>query len=266
MPERRLRVKPPGLFNNGEQGGPGSMRRGIIYPFPLSTSRNQGLPRGGQAMNGSPPRALLRMGRLSQDKQTVNILILELATMIVAISLAFTSTLITTFDIDTILSFIFTNTVVIWFWWEYVVDRLLFPPKTSTFPILDIFVLILISLIPFALREGHIYYISAVIGLIMFFWALMFRDIIKENLENLTPNIRKELRAEMRQRLVVGLLFIVAALIDRYYPLIGIELFVILVLFTIGWNFIIRRGRRGSEKNNLTAPNPQDVPVSQPSS
>ena len=50
---------------------------------------------------------------MSQDKQTVNLLILELASMVVAISLAFTSTFVVSLDFNAILSFVFINTIVI---------------------------------------------------------------------------------------------------------------------------------------------------------
>jgi hypothetical protein len=69
---------------------------------------------------------------MSQDKQTGNLLILELASMVVAISLAFISTFVVSLDFNAILSFVFTNTIVIWFWWGYVMDRLI-PTKNHSF-------------------------------------------------------------------------------------------------------------------------------------
>ena len=180
---------------------------------------------------------------MSVEKQTVNVLILELATMVVAISLAFTSTIITTLDLRTVVSFIFTNTLVIWFWWSYVVDRLSFPPKTTRFPIPDIMVLILISLIPFALRQERIYYLSVDIGALVIIWAFMIHLIIGENPE-VDEKIKNELRTEVNQRILVGLLFVLAAVLSLISEIFGLELFVVLAIVIIVWNLFTRRGRK----------------------
>ncbi len=164
--------------------------------------------------------------------------------MIVAISLAFTSTYVTKFDFNSILSFIFANTVVIWFWWGYVIDRLSFPPRTMRFPLLDILVLILISLLPFALREGRIYYLSADVGALVIIWALMIQYIIRENEDTILPDVMRELRAEVRQRLIIGPIFVLSAVLGVISNLVGLNVFVVLVVIIIGWTAFTRRRRK----------------------
>ena len=188
---------------------------------------------------------------MSQDKQTVNVLVLELATMVVAISLAFTATFVNTFDIDSIASYIFTNVVVIWFWWGYVVDRLAYPPKTMRFPVLDILILILISLVPFALKLGKSYYLFGVVGVLIIAWALMIRSIIRENEDSLSGDTRRKLGGEVRQRLIIGPLFLVAAGVSSISRLIGVDTFVILVVIVIAWGGLGRR-RRASKAATLS--------------
>ena len=113
--------------------------------------------------------------------------------MVVAISLAFTSTFVVSLDFNAILSFVFTNTIVIWFWWGYVMDRLLYPPTTTRFPFIDILLLILISLMPFALKQGSILYVSGVVGALISIWALMIRGIIRENSDSISEEVKSEL-------------------------------------------------------------------------
>ena len=182
---------------------------------------------------------------MSRDRQTANVLILELATMVVAISLAFTSTFISTFDLRSMLVFIFITIVVIWFWWDYVMDRLAFPPRTSRFPLLDILVLILISLIPFAIRQDEIYYLSGVLGALIIVWALLIRDIIKENRDLIEQRKKCEMDEEVKQRLVVGVAFILTTVLSIFYSFIGVEVFIFLVILIIAWNFLSRR--RGAQ-------------------
>jgi uncharacterized membrane protein len=183
---------------------------------------------------------------MSQDKQTVNVLVLELATMVVAISLAFTSTFVAKLDIDSIISYIFTNVMVIWFWWEYVVDRLAYPPKTFRFPMLDIFILILISLVPFALKLGGTDYISGVVGVLVIVWALLIRVIIGEYHDDIAPSTRSSLEAEVRQRLVIGPAFLVVAAFSTLSDRIGRVFFGVLVVFIILWTASSRRSSDGA--------------------
>ncbi|MDG6965413.1 MAG: hypothetical protein JRM75_01935 [Nitrososphaerota archaeon] len=181
---------------------------------------------------------------MAQDRQTVNVLVLELATMVVAISLAFTTTFVATLDLYTVVSYIFTNIIVIWFWWGYVVDRLAYPPKTMNFPILDIFILILISLLPFALKLGGTSYIAGVVGMIIIVWAFLIRFILKEYGGEMAPERSRSLRAEVKQRLIIGPLFVIDAGLTYFTPPVGPVLFDILVLSLIAWNASNRRRAR----------------------
>ena len=178
---------------------------------------------------------------MAQDRQTVNVLVLELATMVVAISLAFTATFVATLDLNTIISYISTNILVIWFWWGYVVDRLAYPPKTMNFPILDIFILILISLVPFTLKFGGTAYISGVVGMIIITWALLIRFILREYGVEIAQDERASLLTEMRQRLTVGPLFVVDGVLSYFAAQLGLLVFDILVLLLILWSLSNRQ-------------------------
>ena len=183
---------------------------------------------------------------MAQDRQTVNVLVLELATMVVAISLAFTATFVAALDINTIISYVSTNILVIWFWWGYVVDRLAYPPKTLNFPILDIFILILISLVPFTLKFGGITYISGVVGVIIITWALLIRFILIEYGVEIAPEKRASLLTEMKKRLIVGPLFVVDGVLSYLVGLLGLFVFDVLVLLLIAWSLSNRRLARAS--------------------
>jgi uncharacterized membrane protein len=168
---------------------------------------------------------------MERDRGTVNVLVLELATMIVAIALAFNAdTLVsTTLPLGRLVGFIIVNLVVIWFWWSYVMDRLEFPPKTDRFPLLDVLILVLISLIPFVLRLGDISYISGLLAVLMIIWAAMIREIISENVQIEELKIAK-LKSEMYQRIAVGIIFIMSLIISFISVVIGYFLFIAIVL------------------------------------
>ncbi len=180
--------------------------------------------------------------QMAQDKQTVNVLVLELATMVVAISLAFTATFVASFDINTVVAYIFSNVVVIWFWWGYVVDRLSFPPKTLAFPLLDILILIMISLVPFALKLRETYYIASVVGVLIIVWAFLIRLIMSEYRGELSPQTEGALFVEVRQRLTIGPLFVADAALSYFLPAAGLLAFVALTLLTLAMN--VRLGRQ----------------------
>lgn len=52
---------------------------------------------------------------VSYDRQTLNVLVLELATIMVAITISFGATFLVSFSLDDILYFIFATGFVIWF-------------------------------------------------------------------------------------------------------------------------------------------------------
>jgi uncharacterized membrane protein len=161
----------------------------------------------------------------------VNVLVLELATMVVAIALAFNAdTLVsTTLPVGRLIGFIVVNLVVIWFWWSYVMDRLEFPPKTDQFPVLDVLILVLISLIPFVLRLGNIAYISGLLSALMIIWAIMIRGIIRENAQ-LEDVKEAKLRREMYERVIVGVMLALSLFISVVSTTLGYTLFIIIIL------------------------------------
>ncbi|MEM0151301.1 MAG: hypothetical protein QXN11_04470, partial [Thermoplasmata archaeon] len=66
------------------------------------------------------------------DTYIEGVLIMELATMVVAIALAFLASSLSTYSsqaIQTIVEFVIISTVVVWFWWSYVVERIEYPFK-----------------------------------------------------------------------------------------------------------------------------------------
>jgi hypothetical protein len=92
----------------------------------------------------------------SESRLTANMLVLELSTMIVAIALAFNAESLEASRLTwaSLVNFVIVNIVVIWFWWRYVVERLGNPPRRNEFPVLDVIILILISVLPVVLRTG----------------------------------------------------------------------------------------------------------------
>ncbi|MGC9210013.1 MAG: hypothetical protein ACP5FT_01935 [Acidilobus sp.] len=150
-----------------------------------------------------------------EARLTVNVLVMELSTMIVAIALAFNAQSLESSGITiySLADFIVTNVIVVWFWWRYVVERLSYPPTTSEFPILDIIVLILISALPVMLRTGNLQYLAGVMAAIAFTWAGMLRSVLND--PRVTPEARAELRQEAVARASIGLLFAVSAAV---YP------------------------------------------------
>ena len=207
---------------------------------------------GPQEGRGRQP--LRRRGReivLAADKQTLNVLMLELATMVVAIALAFSASFLTVFRLDILTVFVFTTSVVIWFWWDYIRDRLLYPPVTSNFPYLDVLVLILISLLPFALRQGSVTYISSVLAVLLLVWALMLSRIMSERSGSLSNSTMVQLRREVVQRALIGILLIVDSVVSIYDNLVGAVVLLFLLATVITWNFV-NRGRRNASKEEAS--------------
>lgn len=175
---------------------------------------------------------------MAHDKQTQNVLVLELATMVVAIALALAADYLASFSLNTILNFIFATAIVIWFWWGYVMDRLAYPQRTGKFPLEDVLVLIFIALIPFALRQDEIYALSLTLAAVLLAWALMIYGIIRENGSSLARDARRKLSLEVEQRVIVGLLLVLDAAIDLKHPAIGFALLFIPGVFAIVWSLV----------------------------
>jgi len=101
------------------------------------------------------------------------------------------------------------NIVVIWFWWRYVVERLGNPPRRSEFPVLDVIILILISVLPVVLRTGNLTYIAGVLAAIAFSWSGMVWGSLRDL--TLPAEVRGDLRRETTARIAVGSLFAASA-------------------------------------------------------
>jgi len=147
----------------------------------------------------------------SESRLTANMLILELSTMIVAIALAFNAQSLEASRLTwaSLVNFVVVNIVVIWFWWRYVVERLGNPPRRSEFPVLDVIILILISVLPVVLRTGDLTYIAGVLAAIAFSWSGMVWGSLRDLA--LPAEVRGDLRREMTARLAVGSLFAASA-------------------------------------------------------
>jgi len=146
-----------------------------------------------------------------ESRLTANMLILELSTMIVAIALAFNAESLEASRLTwaSLVNFVIVNIVVIWFWWRYVVERLGNPPRRSEFPVLDVIILILISVLPVVLRTGDLTYIAGVLAAIAFSWSGMVWGSLRDL--TLPAEVRGDLRREMTARLAVGSLFAASA-------------------------------------------------------
>jgi len=147
----------------------------------------------------------------SESRLTANMLILELSTMIVAIALAFNAQSLEASRLTwaSLVNFVVVNIVVIWFWWRYVVERLGNPPRRSEFPVLDVIILILISVLPVVLRTGNLTYIAGVLAAIAFSWSGMVWGSLRDL--TLPAEVRGDLRRETTARLAVGSLFAASA-------------------------------------------------------
>jgi uncharacterized membrane protein len=181
---------------------------------------------------------------LSYDRQTVNILILELATMVVAVAISFSATLLTVFDFRGILFFVFAMILVIWFWWGYVMDRLEFPPRSRRFPLMDVLVLVLISLIPFALRQTSISPLSATLAAILVAWALVIRGIRREYGGTAPSERMHTLELEVDQRLASAAVLVVSALAGAVSDTAGVYLLVAAGVVAVAWNVAASRSVR----------------------
>lgn len=191
---------------------------------------------------------------MSYDKQTVNVLVLELATMVVAVAIAFSATLLTVFSFRTILFFVFATVLVIWFWWGYVMDRLEFPPRSQRFPLMDVLVLVLISLIPFALRQAGISPLSATLAAILIAWALVIRGIIHEYAPSANLDRMRVLELEVDQRLAAAAILIVSALVGVISDTLGVYLLVVSGVVAVGWNVAASRNFRPRRQDSGVHP------------
>jgi hypothetical protein len=146
-----------------------------------------------------------------ESRLTANMLVLELSTMIVAIALAFNAESLEASRLTwaSLVNFVVVNIVVIWFWWRYVVERLGNPPKRNEFPVLDVIILILISVLPVVLRTGDLTYIAGVLAAIAFSWSGMVWESLRD--PTLPAEVRGDLRRELTARLAVGSLFAASA-------------------------------------------------------
>lgn len=178
---------------------------------------------------------------MSYDRQTVNILVLELATMVVAVAVAFGANFLSNFDLADVLYFIFATSVAIWFWWGYVMDRLEFPPKSQRFPLMDVVVLVLIALIPFALRQRNISALSGTLAAVLFAWALLIRRIIHENSDSISADKIHQLELEVSQRVLVAIMLSIGVLSGLFIPILGLFILYFSGAIAIVWTVLTRR-------------------------
>ncbi|MGC8860328.1 MAG: hypothetical protein ACP5QH_03885 [Thermoplasmata archaeon] len=181
-----------------------------------------------------------------KDLVTVNLLILELATMVVAIALAFTAQLISqlrSITLYEIIEFFLITVIVIWFWWIYVMERLEYPPKSDVFPVYDVLILISISLIPLVYRNGGLRYLSALFSFMMLSWSFMIYHIIKEHSEDITKEEEKFLRTEAKLRICIVIFSSFTALISFYSTFYSIIIFSLVTLFILMSAYVHRISR-----------------------
>ncbi|MGC8980642.1 MAG: hypothetical protein ACP5KL_04000 [Thermoplasmata archaeon] len=181
-----------------------------------------------------------------KDLVTVNLLILELATMVVAIALAFTAQLISqlrSITLYEIIEFFLITVIVIWFWWIYVMERLEYPPKSDVFPVYDVLILISISLIPLVYRNGGLRYLSALFSFMMLSWSFMIYHIIKEHSEDITKEEERFLRTEAKLRICIVIFSSFTALISFYSTFYSIIIFSLVTLFILMSAYVHRISR-----------------------
>jgi hypothetical protein len=176
---------------------------------------------------------------LSEEKLTTNVLILELSTMIVAIALAFNAQSLTIrLTLGVLIDYVVVNIVVIWFWWRYIRDRFNYPIKTNHFPLYDVLLLIIISLVPEILRTSNIFYLSGTMATLAFLWALLLRSISKEYKNNLDIYSFKALKNQINMRSILGLMFLLSFVVSFISIIIG-RLIFLLSLLIIAYSLII---------------------------
>ena len=163
------------------------------------------------------------------DKLTGNLLVLELATMVIAIALAFNAESLVASDLVSIIRFIVITALVVWFWWIYVADRREFPPKTMAFPLIDVLILILIAIIPVIIRQG-ITAISVFFAVLLLLWGRLIKHMIFEYNESISDKRRRDLRREELLRYAFGTLLVVNAIVGIISPPAGEFIFYTLIV------------------------------------
>jgi len=182
--------------------------------------------------------------KLISDKLTGNLLVLELATMVIAIALAFNAESLVASDLASIIRFIVITALVVWFWWIYVVDRLEFPPKTMAFPLMDVLILILIAIIPVIIRQG-ITYISAFFAVLLLLWGRLIRLMVREYNDSISDKRRGDLKREELLRYSFAALLAVNAIVGVLSPPAGELTFYAIVLVLLAL-YILTGFRRSS--------------------
>ncbi len=170
-----------------------------------------------------------KRNKLINDKLTGNLLVLELATMVIAIALAFNAESLVASDLVSIIRFVVITALVVWFWWIYVADRLEFPPKTMAFPLIDVLILILIAIIPVIIRQG-ITAISVFFAVLLLLWGRLIKHMILEYNESISDKRRRDLRREELLRYAFATLLVVNAVVGIISPLAGELIFYALIV------------------------------------
>ena len=171
------------------------------------------------------------------DTYIEGVLIMELATMVVAIALAFLASSLSTYSsqaIQTIVEFVIISTVVVWFWWSYVVERIEYPFKTFKFPFYDVLILITISLIACVYKIGGIMYIAGLLSFLMFFWSLMLIGIKNEYIDSINEIERKIFNFEIRSRIIITLVSaftVIVAYFSIFYGIIVFTFVIVIIIF-----------------------------------
>ncbi len=171
-----------------------------------------------------------------KGSQITNILIIELSTMIVAIALAFNAEYLNGLGIIKVVLFVMTNIIVIWFWWQYVVDRLRFPPKDIYFPILDVIVLVMISMIPFVIERETITFALGFFIVFLTAWTVLMRRIREDYKQQYFGSVYSDYNFEIIQRYSVVGLFVASYYTGMISSEIAMLVLMVCTIAMITWN------------------------------
>ncbi|MFX0069211.1 MAG: hypothetical protein ACFE7S_03450 [Candidatus Hodarchaeota archaeon] len=163
--------------------------------------------------------------RRGLDEKSIRNIFLDLSTILVGVAIGFSVTFATELGIGGIINFLLIGVLILFFWWQYLTHRLKYIRPAMPFPIIDIFILLVISLFPCVMYsitwfQWPSYSILVVLGTLFAIWGVWWHHAIKEfSTEIAKHGEERKTRFERQLSVEVAIIYFAGTIISILYPL-----------------------------------------------
>ncbi|MFX0069309.1 MAG: hypothetical protein ACFE7I_09575 [Candidatus Hodarchaeota archaeon] len=159
------------------------------------------------------------------DEKSIRNIFLDLSTILVGVAIGFSVTFATELGIGGIINFLLIGVLILFFWWQYLTHRLKYVRPAMPFPIIDIFILLVISLFPCVMYSitwfmWPSYSILIVLGTLFAIWSVWWHHTIKEFSREIGEHGEgRKTKFERQLSFETAIIYFAGTIISVLYPL-----------------------------------------------